>query len=233
MSNHDISHKVDSLSPKVLSVVDRRTVEIPEEQVAARKNFGNAIRIWFRMNRWSQDVPHHFAKERDMSGPWNSQMSLLMSGKLDPKAQFWISLEEFNFAVSKQDLKDLDEGLVKRMTLKQPFITADGKDADAQAFYGMFIGRTKWDQRFDAEPLIGPDEAEKVGAALLRRCEDVMLDKLMTRAEFWERLSRHLEGQGNDNPNQVKRWLVGLDPYNPELHLMFGKGIDEALRGMK
>ena len=214
-------------------MVDRCTVDIPVEQVDARKELGKAIRIWFRINRWSQEVPHHFAKERGLNGPWNSQMSLLMAGKLDPKAQFWISLEEFNMAVYTVDLSDLEPGLQKRMGGKVSFMTDDGKPADAQAFYGMFIGRTKWDQRFNAEPLIGPDEAEKIGATLLRRCEDVMLAKLMTRAEFWERLSRHLEGQGNDNPNQLKRWLVGLDPYNPELHLMFGKGIDEALRGMK
>lgn len=215
-------------------MVDRRTVDIPEDQASARVRFGAAIRVWFRINRWSQEVPHQFAKQRGLNGPWNSQMSLLMSGKLDPKAQFWMSLESFNAAVHNHDLVGLDEGLCKRMDNRMPFTTEEGNLATAADFFGMFIGRVTWSKMFDNEPLLSEAEAEQKGAQLTRALEAVMLESMMNRRELWEKIKERLDGgHGTDDPSLVQRWMIGIEPYTPELHLAFGKNIEDALKELK
>lgn len=217
-----------------VSVVDRRTVEIPSEQVDARIAFGAAIRIWFRINRWSQEVPHHFAKARDLNGPWNSQMSLLMAGKLDPKAQFWVSMEEFNQTVYSKDFGGLDEALAKRMDNRVPFLTDEGRPADAVDFYGMFIGRIGWDAKYDSEPLLSELEAEQKGVQLHRSLETIMLQRMMTRKELWDLMLQRMEGgHASDDPEKIQRWLVGIDTYTPQAHLAFGKAIEELIKDLK
>ena len=51
----------------------------------ARKAFGEAIRVWFKVNRWSQSVPQEFGKALgNQSCCWNAQISQLMSGSIRP-----------------------------------------------------------------------------------------------------------------------------------------------------
>ena len=52
-----------------------------------------------RKNGFSQQSPHDWAKANDHQGPWNSQMSMLQRGMLDPKATFWVSLGAWNWAI--------------------------------------------------------------------------------------------------------------------------------------
>ena len=63
---------------------------------AANDAFGKAFCTWRTQNGLSQQDPHNWAKDRKSKGPFNSQIAYLEAGNLDPKAQFWISLGEFN-----------------------------------------------------------------------------------------------------------------------------------------
>ena len=224
-------------SKPVASVVDRRTVEIPDEQKEARIRMGTAIRIWFRLNNWSQDVPNAFAKDRDLNGPWNSQVSLWYHGKLDPKPQYWLSVEEFNKAVAEQDFTDLQPWVIKRITGSQPFFTEHERVADAVDFFSMFIGRTKWSDRYDKLPVVTEDEAESKGRSFMKALEDLMLERCLTRAEAWELVSRNArfaESLLTDaDPIALKKWFVGLTAYDPEMHMLFGKALDGALKDIK
>lgn len=221
-------------------MVDRITVDIPAEQMAARAALGLAIRNWFHMNRWSQDVPGWFAKAKDLNGPWNSQMSLLYNGRLDPKAQFFLALEEFNLAVAYQNLdeEELEPKLVKRLHAKQPFLTETGEFAKAEDFFAMFIGRKRWHEMFDAIPRLSEEEAENRGKILLRNFESLMLDQMITRAELWRDMQRDpafcaaVEEAGHD-PKRVQRWLLGIDTYSPELHADFGEALEAIQKSMK
>lgn len=168
-----------------------------------------------------------------MNGPWNSQMSLLMAGKLDPKAQFWVSLAEFNGSVYSGQIHDLDPGLAKRLQARKPFTTRDGKLATALDFFGMFIGAVLWADEFSTEPLLTEPEAEKKGAQLLSRLEDAMLATMMSRNELWQKLLPVLMKHSDDDPRPVQRWLVGLAPYTPEVHLIYGEVLESFAKTLK
>ena len=214
-------------------MVERRIIDIPREQIDARLAMGDAIRIWFRINRWSQDVPNSYAKQRGLNGPWNSQMSLWMSGKLDPKAQFWLSVEHFNLCVAEQSFDGLEPELIRRLEHGCPFETYRGEPARAEDLYAMFIGRLAWHDRFTREPLITKQEAEKLGKNYEKAVETVMLDSMMTRAELWQKIVGSLDPNTDLDAIILKRWLVGIDPYTPEIHRDFGRLLSDVLSQRK
>lgn len=168
-----------------------------------------------------------------MNGPWNSQMSLLMSGKLDPKAQFWVSLAEFNGCVYSGQINDLEPSLVKRLHGRKPFTTAEGMLATAVDFFGMFVGAVKWSEEFSTEPLLTEMEAEKKGSQLLSKMEEAMLEQMVSRSELWARLLPVLSKHSDDDPRPVQRWLVGLGPYTPEVHLIYGEVLETFAKTLK
>lgn len=219
-------------------VVDRRTVEIPDEQVHARLTFGAATRNWFQLNRWSQDVPHYFAKQRGLNGPWNSQVSLMQNGKLDPKPQYWLSLEAFNLCVAEADFEGLEDPLIKRLVDKKAFNTDKGEPAKAEHFFMMFIGRASWDPLFSSRPRLTEEEAESRGRGIKKRFEAVMLDQMLSRQELWREITNDphfnaaVDEQGLD-VRLLQRWLVGIDLYSPELHQDFGDHLEGLLARMK
>ena len=219
-------------------MVDRVTMEIPAEQLEARAAFGMAVRNWFAMNRWSQDVPGWFAKARSLNGPWNSQMSLLFNGRLDPKAQFFLSLEAFNLAVAYQHLDGLDDKLKARLDGKRPFLTQNSEFAKAQDFFAMFVGRESWHEVFSNRPRITEEEALAKGKILHKHMESLMLDTMITRAELWRDMQRNplfcvaIDEAGHD-PKRVQRWLLGLEAYSPELHEDFGEALEAFYKSVK
>ena len=68
---------------------------------AANDAFGKAFCNGRTQNGLSQQDPHNWAKDRKSKGPFNSQIAYLESGNLDPKAQFWLSLAEFNKEIAE------------------------------------------------------------------------------------------------------------------------------------
>lgn len=198
---------------------------------------GTAIRIWFRMNRWSQDVPNAFAKDLGLNGPWNSQVSLWFHGKLDPKPQFWLSAEAFNQVVAEQDFAGLGDWVIKRITGSEPFYTEQETVANAVDFYAMFIGRLGWSERYNEQPVVTEDEAESKGRTYMKALEGLMLDQCLTRADAWDLVSGHPAFTNalfdDPDPIKLKKWFVGLSAYDPELHLLFGNALESALKAVK
>lgn len=213
-------------------VVERRTVEIPEDQMQARVKFGLAVKNWFRHEGFSQDVPHKFAQDLGLNGPWNSQISLLMAGKLDPKAQFWLSLEHFNHTIALQNFTLIsDSSISRRLEGKNPMILADGEVADATDFFAMFIGKAQWHEKYDSAPLLSDEEAERVGLATLKVIENIQLNEMLTRKELWASVEADLPDYAD--LIAIKRFFVGIDPYTPELHRNEGQHLMESLARYK
>ena len=194
----------------------------------SRADFGAAVRNWFRHEGFSQEVPHRFAHELGLNGPWNSQISLLMAGKLDPKAQFWISLERFNEVIATQNFTNIDElSVIKRLEGKKPMILDDGTVADAIDFFGMFIGKVQWHQKYQSEPLLSDEDAERLGNALIKAIESIQLNECVTRKELWQQIEQDLPEYVDSLA--IKRFFVGIDPYTPELHQRWGKAFQDSL----
>ncbi len=213
-------------------MADGLTALIPQEQLDIRADFGVIMKGWFKWNRWSQEVPHAFAQQRKLNGPWGSQISLLMNGRMDPKPQFFMSLAEFNRAVADRDYAGLDLKLINRLENAEPFLTVDDRVANGKDFFGMMTGFDKWPDKFLEAPKLSPGDAAAVGRAMDKAIDQLMLDRIESRGELWRTL---LEEMRRDDAEMaaVKKWLVGQTVWTPELQADYGALMQETLKALK
>lgn len=160
----------------------------PEERVA----LGRAIAYWMKTNGISQQVPHDWAKATGQNGPWNSQISLLQRGQLDPKGSFWVSLAAFNQAVRDSKTTGCATRIAEIIKDAEPFLTSDGKPAEILDLFSMFLGLTGPNEMY----LQGPAISEQEAAAFSRRCRQLfdgyMEEEMLTRKEAWAKLCEQL-----------------------------------------
>lgn len=103
---------------------------------------GPVLKTWFKQWDWPQSVTEGVARAKGWeSGPWASQISICMSGRLTPKPAFFVSLGEFNRVVAERDFAGLtDRRLIDRLRGGQPLTHDDGVPWDAVDFFSCFIG---------------------------------------------------------------------------------------------
>lgn len=164
------------------------TQEATEERIA----LGRAISSWMKSNGISQQIPHDWAKATGQNGPWNSQISLLQRGMLDPKGSFWLSMAAFN--------KAIDDGVAQGCTARvretiidaEPFLNHKEEPATAVDLFAMFTGLSPVLERYLQAPVITEQDA----ATFSKRCKKVfdlyMENEMLTRKEAWVNLMQRL-----------------------------------------
>ena len=194
--------------------VAARTPASPETQ-EQRAAFGRAIDFWMRKNGFSQQSPHDWAKANEHQGPWNSQMSMLQRGMLDPKATFWVSLGAWNWAIQDSNPGPVSARIKDQMLAADPFLANDGSPADALDFFAMFIGA----HPIREEYLAGPLYTENDAATLSRRCRDRftahLTAEMLTRKEAWAALVEHLDVAPAVH-TRLQKVLIGEAQFTPE-----------------
>ena len=105
-------------------------------------NFGEVLRAWFARNEWPQMVAEQVARAKGSKiGPWASQMSNAMQGKLEPKPPFFVALGWFNQVVMERDFVGItDRRLIDRLLQGQPLTHDDGQPFTAVDFFALYIG---------------------------------------------------------------------------------------------
>ena len=74
-------------------------------------------------------------------GPWASQMSNAMQGKLEPKPPFFVALGWFNQVVTERDFVGItDRRLIDRLLNGQPLTHDDGQPWTAVDFFALYVG---------------------------------------------------------------------------------------------
>ena len=82
----------------------------PYKFIQVRSDFGQYILTWFKRNEWAQGITEQVAKEIGIEGgPWASQVSTAINGKLDPKAAFFIAFGMFNIYIHAGDFSKIKE----------------------------------------------------------------------------------------------------------------------------
>ena len=104
--------------------------------------FGEVLRAWFSRNEWPQMVAEQVARAKGSKiGPWASQMSNAMQGKLEPKPPFFVALGWFNQVVMERDFVGItDRRLIDRLLNGQPLTHDDGQPFTAVDFFALYIG---------------------------------------------------------------------------------------------
>ena len=104
--------------------------------------FGSVIKAWFAKNEWPQIVAEQVARAKGSKiGPWASQMSNCMQGKLTPKPSFFVALGWFNEVVTTRDFGGItDRRLMDRLLASEPLTHDDGTPYTATDFFSLYIG---------------------------------------------------------------------------------------------
>ncbi len=195
-----------------------------EERIA----FGRVIRLWFKSNGWAQDVPHKFARFAGTPGPWNSQISTVMSGKLDPKPAFFVALGFFNEAVATQKFPAIaDRRLLDALKDAEPLCNDDGRPYTAPDFFALFTGLQPLPQRFDKARIITPEDARELSHAHQQAFEQYASARCITPKQAWDELRSYCGDVPSAQLNKLRDVLTSWDAWSPEdLEAMDSDGID-------
>jgi len=141
------------------------------------KFLGPVIKAWFKANDWPQSVSEGLARAKGWEiGPWASQISICMSGRLQPKPPFFVALGLFNQAIAERDFVGVtDRRLMDRLCAGQPIVhdgccpersCAAGVPWNAMDFFGCYIGVVSPPVFAAAKPEITEEQVDQFVAAL-------------------------------------------------------------------
>ena len=194
--------------------------EIPAEQQQHRDAFGRAITIWMKGNSWSQQTLHDLSAATGfVGGDYNSQVSLLQRGRLDPKPMFWVALGQLNAFVAAGDLAPItNRSLRDRLTDAEPFFTDDGEVAAASEFFAMFIGEVPLPERFaiSAVEPISDKEAKGISEMCRASFRQIAQDQMLSPKEAWEALKPHCTMLNASELERFREVLAGWSDWTGE-----------------
>ena len=141
------------------------------------KFLGPVIKAWFKANDWPQSVSEGLARAKGWEiGPWASQISICMSGRLQPKPPFFVALGLFNQAIAERDFVGVtDRRLMDRLRAGEPIVhdgccpersCAAGVPWNAMDFFGCYIGVISPPEFAAPKPEITEEQVEQFVEAL-------------------------------------------------------------------
>ena len=192
--------------------------------VAARELFGTILRHWFARNSWPQSITEAWAKSCGSPGPWASQISPAINGKLDPKVTFFIALGNFNQSVAERNVLGVTNERVRNLLLKgQPLCHDNGVPFGAEDFFKLFTGLLEPPQEFLAPPKAVPcDRDAEEMVVVTQACRDAFADVggalMLNPAEMWKLVKpRMAEYLNDDQLAHCQRVLSGYEDLSPEI----------------
>ena len=161
------------------------------------QDFGKAYARYRAKQGFSQKNPQQWAKCKNLN-LHDSQIAYLEQGKLEPKSQFWLALEAFNLALANDDMPPTQSGFDKktrdRLLDAKPFLTAEGKPAEALDFIAIFIGKAPVPTEYISTTV--NDELAKRYTKILRdEFHNVRRELMITGKELVEKLMETKTGK--------------------------------------
>ena len=160
--------------------------------MTSANELGKAYARYRAKQGFSQKNPQQWAKCKNLM-LHDSQIAYFEVGKknYEPKSQFWLSLEEFNLALANKEMPPTQDGFDKktrdRLLNAEPFLTADGKPAEALDFYAMFIGKKPIPEGYKTTT-INDELAKRYTKLLLEEFHNIRRELMITGKEVMEKL---------------------------------------------
>ena len=161
----------------------------PYKFIQSRADFGNAIAFWFKKGEWPQGITEAVAKEVNQweGGPWASQISTAINGKLDPKAVFFIAFGLFNAYIHKGDFSKIhDINLRNKLTGSKAFTHNNGRLFDGADFFRMFTGLIEVPKKYKEINSNLNNVAQKYGSLLREHFLKIKRNEMMSTKDAWE-----------------------------------------------
>lgn len=174
---------------------DRRSKRAKEQaaRLEARVTLGKAFKRWRVINNISQQNLHDFAKSEGVN-LFNSQIAYFELARLDPKNEFWYSVETVIECIAKNQFPPTQKGfsraVLDRLKQAEPFLNIDGEPATAQDFQAMFGARQEINPIYTKQEKLTNefltdyvDELEKTYKLVARK-------NMMSNKECWDALCK-------------------------------------------
>jgi len=164
------------------------------EYTPERVAFGSVLAAWFKKNEWPQSITESVAKALGWpNGPWASQMSTAINGKIDPKPNFFVAMGLFNQMVAERDLKGIkDRRTIDRLKEAYPLTHDNGVPYDGADFFRLFTGLIEPPEEFNrttAAVTFTEEGAVKYSALLAKTFKAIQRDQMMSPKEAWTSLA--------------------------------------------
>ena len=206
---------------------------IPTEQQNHRDRLGKAVTAWMRLNGFSQQTIHDWATVAGTAGPWNSSISLLQRGRLDPKAMIWVAFGQLNKDLADGNLKYVTNRKLKdKLSEAMPFLTEEGQPATATDFFSMFIGELQPAAIYTQLIAISDEDAEKLTQKYREAFRSLAIDQMITPKEAWSEIEPHCKALAMTAKQitQMREVLIGISDYTADdlIELSGGAGEEPA-----
>ena len=174
---------------------DRRSKRAKEQaaRLEARISFGKAIKRWREINNISQQNIHDFCKAEGVN-LFNSQLAYLELSRLDPKNEFWFSLETVIHCIANNQFPPtqgaFSRTVLDRIKEAEPFLNIDGEPATAQDLQAMFGARQEINPLYTKQQELTPEILEEFSQQLEKTFKLVARENLLSAKELWQELNK-------------------------------------------
>ena len=170
---------------------------------------GPIVKAWFSRNEWPQSVSEGLARAKGWTcGPWASQVSICMSGRLTPKPNFFRGFGQFNQAVAERDFMGItDRRLMDRLKRGEPLTHPDGMPWASQDFFAAYVGALEApaDLLAPPKPVVTQEMVDEWAARVRQSFRDVTKLSMNPAGVVWAEIKSDLISQGV-SPEDVD-WL--------------------------
>ena len=161
----------------------------PYKFIQSRADFGQAILTWFKKNDWPQSITESVAKEIGIEGgPWASQVSTAINGKLDPKAAFLIAFGIFNVYIHAGDFSKIkDINLRDKLKGSKAFTHNNGRPFDGADFFRLFTGLIEVPKKYKTKGYgFNDKDLKEYQNAMIEHTVKIKRQEMLKPKEFWE-----------------------------------------------
>jgi hypothetical protein len=174
---------------------DRRSKRAKEQalRLEARAALGKAFKRWREINNISQQNIHEWAKAEGVA-LHNSQLAYFELSRLDPKNEYWFSVEACFQAIANNDFPPTQQGfsrvVLDRLKQAEPFLNIDGEPATAQDFQAMFGARQEINPLYTKQEKLTKEFLTEYVEQLEKTYKLVARQNMMSNKECWDALCK-------------------------------------------
>lgn len=161
----------------------------PYKFIQVRADFGQYILTWFKRNDWAQGITEQVAKEIGIEGgPWASQVSTAINGKLDPKAAFFLAFGIFNLFIHKGDFNKIkDQSLKEKLVGSKAFTHNNGRPFDGADFFRLFTGLIEVPKKYKKQiTSINKQTISEYGELIVAHFLKIKRHEMLNTKEAWQ-----------------------------------------------
>nr|BAR36010.1 hypothetical protein [uncultured Mediterranean phage uvMED] len=175
------------------------------------ERLGPVLKAWFKQWDWPQSVTEGVARAKGWeNGPWASQISICMSGRLTPKPAFFEALGTFNRVVAERDFASIiDRRLLDRLRNGQPLTHEDGIPWTAVDFFACYTGQL---QGPEVRKQVTQEDVD-IWQAEVRACwKELVLTVMETPAAVWKLMAVECKKRGleGDDLKTAQEIIIGV-----------------------